>query len=273
MPALFQPEIPDPGDQEAQCELFRRDSFVIIPEALTEEQVSEMNAAMDRDMESHLFFWRCGGHAGYSCNLLLTEPVFEAAIRNPKLLPLIERLMGGPICFEELAVRHREPETEAQPDHWHRDRPHWPEHPLHLDFPQLIYYLTDVDETTHCLSVSPEPADGEVLELEEQLQRRGVLNVHGAAGGAILFNCAAWHTATLRQTTKMRRNIQVYYGHPRRPSLSEVSLVPPRLWRDHPEAEIRRFYGKHNTYTRTVNAALGIDDAAANPMPPAARTT
>jgi len=267
MPRLITPEIPRADDQDAQVELFRRDSFVIIPEALSSAQVSEMNTAMDRDMERYPFLWLCGGHPDYNCNMVLTEPVFEPAIRNPRVLPLIERLMGGPICFEELSVRHREPEASPRPDHWHRDRPHWLDHPLHLDFPQVIYYLTDVDETTHCFSISPEPADGEILEPEEQIARRGVVHFHGEAGGAILFNCATLHTATLRQTTKIRRNIQVYYGHPHRACLSEVTLIPPRLWRDHPDAEIRRFYGKLNTYTHLINRTFGIEDAAANPLP------
>ena len=58
----------------------------------------------------------------------------------------------------------------------------------------------------------------------------------------------------------VRRIIQVYYGHPARPSLSEVTLIPPRLWRDHPDPEIRRFYGKRNRYNRVMHAALGIED-------------
>ena len=52
--------------------------------------------------------------------------------------------------------------------------------------------------------------------------------------------------------------MQVYYGHPHRPCLSEVTLIPPRLWRDHPDAEIRRFYGKLNRYNRVMHAAMGI---------------
>jgi hypothetical protein len=63
---------------------------------------------------------------------------------------------------------------------------------------------------------------------------------------------------TLRRTERVRRIIQVYYGHPSRPSLSEVTLVPPRLWRDHPNAEVRRFYGKFNTFTRVMHAAMGV---------------
>ena len=28
--------------------------------------------------------------------------------------------------------------------------------------------------------------------------------------------------------------------------------MPPRLWREHPDPEVRRFYGKLNQYTRDM---------------------
>jgi hypothetical protein len=252
--------IPTPAlnDLEAQAAFFRANSFVVLPDLLSAGQVAALNEAIDRDREQHPFMWFCEGSPDYNCNLLLTEPIFEITIRQPTVLALVERLMGGPICFEELSVRHTGPSREARPTGWHRDRPHWLEHPLHLDYPQVIYYLTDVDEGTHCFTISPEPADGEVLERTAQVKRGGTVYFHGQAGSAILFNAAALHGVTIRETERHRRIVQVYYGHPHRPCLSEVTLIPPRLWRDHPDAEIRRFYGKLNRYNRVIHAAMGV---------------
>ena len=129
---------------------------------------------------------------------------------------------------------------------------------MRLDYPQIIYYLTDVDETTHCFSISPEPAGGETLPPREHLERGGILDFHGKAGSGILFNAATLHGVTLRETNKVRRTIQVYFGHPDRPPLSDVTLMPPRLWRDHDDPEIRRFYGKFNRYSRVMLGGLGI---------------
>lgn len=50
----------------------------------------------------------------------------------------------------------------------------------------------------------------------------------------------------------------VYYGHPDRPSLSQVTLMPPRFWRDHPDPEVRRFYGKLNRYSQVWLESLGV---------------
>lgn len=249
---------PDVSDLEAQVRFYTEHSYVVLPNLLSPDLVAELNAAMDRDMKANPYMWYTGGASGYNCNLLLNEPVFEEAVRPPRLLRLLDRLMGGPYCFEELAVRHRTGETEAVSTDWHRDRNYWDEHPLHLDYPQIIYYLTDVDASTHCFSISPEPADGEILEPAAHLERGGIYDFHGSAGSGILFNAATLHGVTLRETDKVRRTIQVYYGHPERQPLSDVTLMPPRLWRDHPDEEIRRFYGKFNRYTELVLGGLGV---------------
>jgi phytanoyl-CoA dioxygenase PhyH len=245
-------------DLEGQAAFFRANSYVALPNLLSRDQVARLNEAIDRDRGRHPFMWFCEAERDYNCNLLLSEPIFEITIRQPQVLSLVERLMGGAFCFEELSVRHTEPSREARPTGWHRDRPHWLEHALHLDYPQVIYYLTDVDSGTHCFTISPERADGEVLDRSAQLERGGTVYFHGEAGSAVLFNAAALHGVTIRKTDRHRRIVQVYYGHPHRPSLSEVTLIPPRLWRDHPDAEIRRFYGKQNRYNRLMRQAMDV---------------
>lgn len=261
MPRILAQIVPDPTDFEAQVAFFKANSYVILPDLFTPDQVAELNAAMDRDRKENPFMWYCTTSRDYNCNLLLTQPLFEQTIRHPRVLPLVEKVMGGPFCFEELAVRHRSAETQERDTDWHRDRDYWRDHPLHLDYPQVIYYLTDVDETTHCFSISPEPAAGEILnDKAAHLERGGILNFYGKAGSAILFNAATVHGVTLRKTNKTRRTVQVYYGHPNRPSLSEVSLIPPRLWRDHADPEIRRFYGKFNRYNKVMQQGLGLAD-------------
>jgi ectoine hydroxylase-related dioxygenase (phytanoyl-CoA dioxygenase family) len=236
----------------SQLDCYRANSYVILPDLLSPEQVAELNEAMDRDRRQHPYFWGALNSRNGSSNLLLTEPVFEPVVRHPQVLPLVEALMGGPICFEELSVQITPPSQESRPTAWHRDRGHWLEHPLHLDYPQIIYYLTDVEPGCHHFTLSPEPADGEVLETAAQVARCGSLPFYGKAGSAILFNSATLHGLTLAATQRERRILQIYYGHEGRKPLAEVTLMPPRLWREHPNPEIRRFYGKLNNYTRDM---------------------
>ncbi len=71
---------------------------------------------------------------------------------------------------------------------FHRDRPHWENHPLRMDYIQLMVYLTDVNQETHCFSISPEPINTPTLETVDQLGRKGDVDCHGIAGTVVLFN-------------------------------------------------------------------------------------
>ena len=93
---------------------------------------------------------------------------------------------------------------------WHRDRGYWFEHALRLDYMQLIVYLTDVDQTTHCFSISPEDSFSKPCKTpQEQIDRRGTIDLHGPAGTCALFNVALFHTATTRQTVTERKTVQI----------------------------------------------------------------
>lgn len=96
------------------------------------------------------------------------------------------------------------------------------------------------------------------------MQRGGSVYLHGKAGTAILFNSATVHGFTRRQTDNQRRILQMYYGHEGHPELSQVTIVPPRLWRDYPDHETRRFFGKHSRYSRLMYAGMGIAIAQAD---------
>ncbi len=243
-----------PVTPEDRAEFFRQNSFVVLPDLLSPETVAALNAAIDRDHAAHAYFWGSEVSRNGTSNLLLTEPVFEPVVRHPEVISLVETLLGGPSCFEELSVQITPPSAEGRPTGWHRDCGHYSEHPLGLDYPQIIYYLTDVGEGDHHFTISPEPGGGPVLDTPAQLEQGGSMPFHGKAGSGILFNAAILHGATLAATPNERRILQIYYGHPSRPALSEVSIIPPRLWRSHPDSETRRFYGKLNTVTKDMTA-------------------
>lgn len=250
---------PSLEDQAGQIAYFREHSYVVLPRILNAEQVHILNEAIDRDRATNPFLWWFQGSPNNGGNLLLTEPDFDIAPRIPVVLDLLDALMGDPVCFEELSVQITPPGPTQYATGWHRDTSYWKEHPLHLDYPQMICYSTDVDETTHAFTISGEPADGEILEQSEHIERGGTTYFHGKAGTAILFNAATVHGATRRATENTRRILQVYWGHQERPNLSDVTIIPPRLWRDHPVAKVRRFYSKHSRFSRVFHQGMGLN--------------
>ena len=132
-----------------------------------------------------------------------------------------------------------------------------------MDYIQLMLYLADVDETTHCFSASPESVDEPILEdTAKQLERGGGVDLHGPAGTVCLFNVSVLHTATTRPTQSERLSVQVYYGHRARAYLADDSVIPPMSWKDHPDSEVRAFYGNINEITRIYLRAFGMDEPA-----------
>ena len=130
-----------------------------------------------------------------------------------------------------------------------------------LGFIQLMLYLTDVDETTHCFSLSPESVDAEILESDAQLERGGYCRfVRDPPGTAILFNIGVFthrdQPVPLRKNARQCKSITV---HPNRRYLSEDSLIPVELWRDHSDPEVRAFYSVLNNKTRRLPRTHGFN--------------
>lgn len=241
---------------------FARNGYVVLPrDTIAPDELREFQTCFDHDFTQCNWAWRLfGGHQTINCDALATSPAIDRAIRHPRILGPIRELMGGPVCFSEICLRHMKPYQGEPSQSWHRDRPHWTSHPLRMDYLQCMIYLTDVHEGTHCFSISPEAIDEPVTDNRtEQFARRGTVDLHGPAGSVILFNIACLHTATVRRTSSERRTIQTYYGHLDRPYLSDDSLIPAALWRDAADEETREFYGVLNRRTRLF---LGLKNDA-----------
>lgn len=183
---------PAPDDAawlDAAEELFRAQSYVIIPGALSATEVAAINAAIDRDRVEHPFDWDgtrggdpgalpavVGGapHRYQSVGILERTDAFDGTICHPSVWPLIQRLMGGDACFDEASIMVREacPDEAHAPSmtggapvheqHWHRDggaQNHAPEHPLLLRNLSLVWILDDCDDTSHAFSLVPESVE------------------------------------------------------------------------------------------------------------------
>lgn len=236
---------------------FEEHGFLNMGQVLDDDEVAVFLEMFNGDMRDFPNFWRDYGHhqvANYDA--LISSPQFDELIRHPKILPTIEALMGGPVCFGEIGLREMRAYDGAFHEAWHRDKPHRDEHPLHMDYMQLIVLLSDCSESTHCFSISPESIHEPVLqEHDAQLERGGKYHLHGPAGTCALFNVSLLHTATTRPTQAVRKTAQIYYGHRDRPYLANDSAIPATFWRDHPDPETRAFYGVLNERTRLYLAA------------------
>jgi hypothetical protein len=240
-------------------EFFAQNGFINLGQILDEDEVSYFHDLFDEDRRKTPYFWHpYGHHQDTNYDALITTPKFDELIRHPRIYPHILDLMGGPVCFGEIGLRSMGAYNGAFHQGWHRDKPHWQEHPLRMDYIQLMTYFTDVDENTHCFSLSPESIDQAVIkDNQAQLARGGVYDLHGPAGTCALFNVAVLHTATARPTNAIRKTAQIYYGHRDHAPLANDSGIPATLWRDHEDPETRAFYGVLNDRTKIYMEAFG----------------
>lgn len=244
-----------------QLNFFKANGYLMLHDALTSEEVDRFRTLYDRDRSDIRYFWRLIGPNGnqtVNCDPLISSPEFDDLVRHPRLLTCVEELLGEPACLSEVCLRHMEPYRGAPKQSWHRDRQHTLTHPFRAGFIHVLIYFSDVDESTHCFSISPESIDDPILDTEAQLARSGSVDIHGPAGTAVLFNLSVLHTATVRPTTQERKTIQTYYGMQSGPILSHYSTIPARLWRDHPDPGVRAFYGKLNDKSIRFAEAYGV---------------
>ncbi len=247
---------------ESDLQSFRKNGYIVRSDLISSQELQAFLEIFDSDREAHKYRWHSYGyHQSANYDALVTSLEYDEIIRHPRILEAVVQLMGGPVCFGEIGARHMEPYNGELHRSWHRDRPHWPEHPLKMDYIQSMVYLTEVDESTHCFSISPEPIDQQVIEDKEaQIAERGIVDILGRAGTVCLFNVAVLHTATTRHTEAERKTVQTYYGHRDRKFLANDSIIPPRLWKHHPDPETRAFYGNLNDVSRIYNRAFGVEE-------------
>ncbi len=254
--------MPMPSDSE--YEFFKHHGYLVLNEVFADNEKKHLLELYDRDRVESSYSWVGGSGNTQQLNndVLITSPGMEPAMRKPRILDAVTRLLGGPVCFAQTGYRYMGPyKVEGSQDEfhhgWHRDRSHWMGHPLRTEFVHAMIYLADVDERTHCFSVSPESVGQPVLEDNEaQLARGGVVNLHGPAGTVVLCNYSTLHTATRRTTDIERKTIQSYYGLQSRPYLCDLCVVPTSLWRDHEDPQVRDFYGNLNDRSRAYAAAF-----------------
>jgi len=243
---------------ERDLEFFKQNGYISLGKILTDNELARYTEQYDRDRETQGYFWSgYNHHQSINCDSLVSWPEVDELIRHPKAIPPIEELMGGAVCFSEVCVRHMAPYEGEVRQAWHRDRRHDPVRPYRMPYIQLMLYLTDVDEGSHCFSISPESIEEPVLENEAQLKRSPGVDLHGPAGTAILFNIAVLHTATVRPTERERKTVQTYYGPLDGPFLSNDSCIPTSFWRDHPDEAARTFYSKLNPRSDKFARAFG----------------
>jgi ectoine hydroxylase-related dioxygenase (phytanoyl-CoA dioxygenase family) len=242
---------------KAQLEFFKENGYLVFPEALSASELRSINEVITEDLvkvENKWYGDRNGRHQ--NVHMLLLYPEFDLTMRPPRLLRLMEAIMGEELCAEEHSVMIRAANPSGPTEcHWHRDAGGSEEPPYYTRYLSVVFYLTDVDDTTHTFSVLPGTAQSKERLPLEAYDLRQAVHIVGSAGTAILFNAAMFHAGNVRQTMKERRTIHIYCGRATDKHLSNHTIFPPRLW-EGKDASTRKYYSRLNSITKEYLESL-----------------
>jgi len=227
---------------------FEERGFLVIPEALSQNQLAAINGAIDQYLEVYPDRWvKFSESLVQTGNVLPDVPDFDFAIENPKTLEVLLTLIGEEISFEELSIMLRNPTDQVQDmKGWHRDLTRDYSRRKEIDAVSLVYYLTDVTERDHCFSIIPETHNRLVDLRPEDVAPGMEFYVTGLAGTALIFHARSLHSGKLKPNSRQRRTLHLYYARSDQPRTSEWSDIPQRLYEKADPALPRGLYSKWN---------------------------
>jgi len=219
-------------DHQALARDFHDQGFVVIRNSLSAEQLSIFNRAVDHDLSRHGGEWvRFDESLIETPDVLSRTAEFDSAIENPTTLGILRSLIGELITFEEFEILIRNPTAKTQDlKAWHRDATRDYNRRMEIEYVSVVYYLTDVTENDHCLSIIPGSHYRLVDLMPSEVTPGTEFDVIGPAGTAVIFHGRSIHAGKLKPRSRQRRTLHIYYARADQPRYSEWTEIPRRLY-------------------------------------------
>jgi hypothetical protein len=208
---------------------FDNRGFLVVPQALSEPDVKNLNSVVDE-------IYKCYGGDHDSGRLEVRNCVAHDQqlldlTANPKLLPMVVDLLGPNIKIRSSHLDVRPPlpldsiandlgkDRWGEPEQWHVDGPLYGYPAIYGQLPMMEvkvgYYLTDVtqpDSGALCVIPGSHRSDYRLLALDGlQIPPDSVYRVHVPAGSAILFRTGLWHCVSPNLSMNTRKVL--YYAY------------------------------------------------------------
>ncbi len=203
--------------------------FVLLKDVLNSNEIDEMKSALyrmkaDTDRETKRVYTRPGGeHHVLFGNLVEYDPALLAYAAHPKLVPLVEEVVGGAIRLEETEaiINRRNPETALSelrkrrynPTGFHRGTQqgwgtYMEQNKFHCIFVKTLAYLTDVgpDDGGTCVIPGSHRLTWPQNEMIEAAlaDDKLIYQVEASAGSVLLFAESLVHSTTAIRSDKER---------------------------------------------------------------------
>ena len=219
-------------EQSSLVREFHERGFLIVPNALSAEQLAILNGGIDQDLNEHDDSWvKFDESLIETPDILSRTKEFDFAIENPRTLGIFRSLIGELITFEEFEILIRNPTVKTQDiKAWHRDATRDYSRRMEIEYLSLVYYLTEVTKRDHCLSIIP-GSHYRLVDLKPAEVTSGTeFDVIGPAGTAVIFHGRCIHSGKLKPASRQRRTVHIYFARADQPRYSEWTEIPQRLY-------------------------------------------
>ncbi|SFI38429.1 Phytanoyl-CoA dioxygenase (PhyH) [Paenibacillus sp. UNC496MF] len=219
--------------------------YAVIPDALSAEELDELNRLVDRELAADPDSWHkpIEGAVGNGSLLLKYPREMDRFVRHRKLFPLIQEVLRGEARFAQFDFRDITVErASGSAMGFHRDISWYgtvggkiwdPENPYKSTYACVIYYLKDVHDC--CPAFCLVPNSHEYGTLDEAKEKLGAayeeVPIRGKAGTAILYNITTYHTRKggKPECAHGRRTMHNYHSRESSAPLTNWATVPEEL--------------------------------------------
>ncbi len=197
--------------------------FTLIEEVLSGDEVAAIRAVNERLLVQEGADLEFMGRAGHISNLPTLDPIYWPLIDHPRVLPLLEAVMGENLILASLNSRVVRPGEGRQT--LHADVPealHRPGAPVMMNTGWMLDDFTEDNGATfivpgsHHMGRRTPPEDLEVNRLTRAV---------APAGSVLLFNGQCWHAGGENRTDRPRHCL---FGHYRVADWTRFQLDPHR---------------------------------------------
>jgi ectoine hydroxylase-related dioxygenase (phytanoyl-CoA dioxygenase family) len=222
---------PSPAAQKAQYE---HQGYLVFPRLLDAAELQSLRQALAEvlaeaegltESTAKFSIVRSGGqsHVRRIFNPIQHHPAFHDLVFNPKIVDVVENLLGPDIQLHHTKLNLKPPAPDARFE-CHQDYPFFPH--TNFDLLAVMVYLDDSTEENGCLTIIPgshtwgprnhifarDGAFSSQLEDKRVLEDQSRwLNVPVPAGGIELHHCNMLHSSRANRGTRPRSAMVIQY--------------------------------------------------------------
>ncbi|RYG42703.1 hypothetical protein EON79_18365 [bacterium] len=201
---------------------FESNGFLVIPDALSPEELTKVRAAADRAEET----WRADpsrpGLRGATLEQLQCPIEYDEALLellwHPKVFPLVREAVGDDAMMIDNDYFMTPPKTPRTHADWHHDvgMP-GVHHPLSTMMVKVFFLLSDVNDDSGGTAMIPGshrfPMNFRFPKVDNPKDMPGAIQMRGKAGTAYMFNGRVYHAAVNNDSDRPRKVLIYNYGH------------------------------------------------------------